>query len=164
VVFSIEAGWKESSIHIPLSLDKQKNVSKTNTPTFKIPGIRHRNLLDIIQNAFWDARANFYHLTPFRLFWKPTPNSEPEQVVTDLYNADAYLEEHEKLQQQPREPGCELEWVVTAIMVWSDATHMANFGQASLWPVYVFLRNQSKYSRAKLSNFAVHHLAYIPLV
>ncbi|KAF8233525.1 hypothetical protein L208DRAFT_1266202 [Tricholoma matsutake] len=47
-------------------------------------------------------------------------------------------------------------------MVWSDLTHLANFGQASLWPIYLFLGNQSKYQHVKPSQFAAHHLAYIP--
>ena len=84
--------------------------------------------------------------------------------MTDLYNSDAFLQEHEKLQQQPSEMGCDLEWVVSAIMVWSDSTHLANFGQASLWPIYLFLGNQLKYQCMKPSQFAAHHLAYIPTV
>lgn len=161
--FSGEAGWRESSVKIPLPVDKQK-LKEATAPTFEIPGVWHRDLLDVIRTAFQDTKAQFYHLTPFRLFWKPTPDSEPERVVTDLYNSDAFLQEHERLQQQPKELGCDLERVVAAIMVWSDSTHLASFGQASLWPIYLFLGNQSKYQRAKLSQFAAHHLAYIPSV
>lgn len=40
--------------------------------------------------------------------------------------------------------------------------HLASFGNAALWPIYLFLGNQSKYIRAKPSAFAAHHLAYIP--
>jgi Plavaka transposase len=118
----------------------------------------------VIQMAFKDTSSTFYHLTPFRLFWKPTADTEPERVVTELYNSDAFLDEYEKLQHQPKEPGCDLERVIAALMVWSDSTHLANFGQASLWPIYIFFGNQSKYSRAKPSHFAAHHLAYLPSV
>jgi len=161
--FSGEAGWRESSVKIPLPVDKQK-LKESTALKFEIPGVWHHDLLEVICTAFQDTKAQFYHLTPFRLFWKPTPDSEPERVITDLYNSDAFLQEHESLQQQPRELGCDLERVVAAIMVWSDSTHLANFGQASLWPIYLFLGNQSKYQRAKPSQFAAHHLAYIPSV
>ncbi|KAF8223215.1 hypothetical protein L208DRAFT_1518627 [Tricholoma matsutake] len=161
--FSGEAGWKESSVKIRLPVDKQK-LKEAVAPTFEIPGVWHRDLLEVICTAFEDTKTQFYHLTPLRLFWKPTPDSKPERVVTDLYNSDAFLQEHEKLQQQPSEMGCDLEWVVAAIMVWSDSTHLANFGQASLWPIYLFLGNQSKYQHTKPSQFAVHHLVYIPSV
>ena len=162
-VFSAETGWKQSSVKVRLPVDKHK-TSESMAPTFEIPGVWHRDLLDVIQMAFQDSKAQFYHLVPFRLFWKPDPDSEPERVVTDIYNSDAFLEEHEKLQQQPKEEGCDLERVIAAIMVWSDSTHLANFGQASLWPIYVFFGNQSKYQRGKPSKFAAHHLAYIPSV
>ncbi|KAF8238317.1 hypothetical protein L208DRAFT_1242759, partial [Tricholoma matsutake] len=161
--FSGEAGWKESSVKICLPVDKQK-LKEVVAPMFKIPGVWHRDLLEVIRTAFKDTKAQFYHLTLFHLFWKPTPDSEPERVVTDLYNSDAFLQEHEKLQQQPSEMGCDLERVVAAIMVWSDSMHLANFGQASLWPIYLFLGNQLKYQHAKPSQFAVHHLTYIPSV
>src|SRR6266567_260860 len=49
-------------------------------------------------------------------------------------------------------------------MLDSDSTHLANFGTATLWPVYTLFSNQSKYSCAKPSNFAAHHVAYLPLV
>ena len=54
--------------------------------------------------------------------------------------------------------------VLIGIMIWSDSTLLANFGTASLWPIYLYFGNQSKYSRAKPSDFAAHHLAYIPKV
>ena len=163
--FSRENGWVESSVNIPLPMEQHRSTSEDHAPTFKVSGIWHRSLLDIIKTALEDVSAKSYHLTPFKLFWKPeNPASEPERVVTDLYNSDAFLEEHEKLQQQPREPECELERVIASVMVWSDSTHLTNFGQASLWPVYVFFGNQSKYSRSKPSQFAAHHLAYLPSV
>ena len=133
-------------------------------PQVTVRGVWHRDLVDVIQTALEDPRAQSYHLTPFRMYWKPTEDSEPERIITDLYNSDAFLEEHEKLQQQPKEPGCALEQVVIALMNWSDSTHLASFGDASLWPIYMFLGNQSKYSRGKPSHFAAHHLAYVPTV
>ena len=162
-VFSGEAGWRESSVKIHLPVDKQK-LKEDTALMFEVPGVWHHDLLEVIRTAFEDTKAQFYHLTLFRLFWKSTPDSEPERVVTDLYNSDAFLQEHEKLQQQPSEMGCDLEQAVAAIMVWSDSTHLANFGQASLWPIYLFLGNQSKYQCAKPSQCAAHHLTYIPLV
>jgi hypothetical protein len=50
------------------------------------------------------------------------------------------------------------------MMIWSDSTHLAEFGNASLWLIYLFFGNQSKYSRAKPNDFAAHHIAYMPKV
>jgi hypothetical protein len=66
-VFSDEAGWKESSVKIRLPLDKQK-VKEATVPTFEIPGVWHRDLLEVIHTAFEDTKAQFYHLMPFHLF------------------------------------------------------------------------------------------------
>ncbi|OCB88193.1 hypothetical protein A7U60_g4712 [Sanghuangporus baumii] len=40
--------------------------------------------------------------------------------------------------------------------------NLANFGTASLWPLYMHLGSQSKYIHGKSSESACHHLAYIP--
>jgi len=47
-------------------------------------------------------------------------------------------------------------------MFWSDTTHLANFGTAKLWPIYMFFGNLSKYTRAEPSSHACYHVAYIP--
>ena len=74
------------------------------------------------------------------------------------------LSEEAKLNTASRVPGCNLETVIAALMLWSDSTHLANFGNAALWPVYMFIGNLSKYIRAKPTSFSAHHLAYIPKV
>ena len=50
------------------------------------------------------------------------------------------------------------------MMLGSDATHLAQFGTASLWLIYVFFGNMSKYDSSKPSEFAPCHLAYLPKV
>ena len=74
------------------------------------------------------------------------------------------LDAHKEINSLPREPGDDYKRVVASLMLWSDATQLANFGDASLWPVYLFFGNQSKYIRGKPSVAACHHVAYIPSV
>ncbi len=81
-----------------------------------------------------------------------------------MYNSEAMVLEYEKLTARPRAPGDNLEIAIVGIMLWSDSTHLAQFGNASLWPIYLFFANQSKYVRARPTSFAAHHLAYIPSV
>ena len=163
--FSGENGWFESSVKIWLPpATKQQRKPENETPEFEVTGVWHRKILEVIKTAFQDTSAKTFHYTPFRLFWKPTMDSKQQRVVTELYNSDAFLEEDEKLQHQLKEPGCDYERAIAALMLWSDSTHLASFGTASLWPVYLFFGNQTKYQRAKPSNFAAHHIAYIPKV
>ncbi|KZT05800.1 uncharacterized protein LAESUDRAFT_760025 [Laetiporus sulphureus 93-53] len=94
-------------------------------------------------------------------FWQPSSDSPPERLYGELYTADAMIAEQKKLESQCSEPD-DIEPVIAAIMLYSDSTHLANFGTASLWPMYAFIGNQSKYISAKPTSFVAHHLAYIP--
>ncbi|PCH35863.1 hypothetical protein WOLCODRAFT_51266, partial [Wolfiporia cocos MD-104 SS10] len=53
---------------------------------------------------------------------------------------------------------------IVPIMLWSDSTHLTNFGNASLWPIYMYFGSMSKYTRGKPTASASHHLAYMPSV
>ncbi|KAJ3765444.1 hypothetical protein FB446DRAFT_831487 [Lentinula raphanica] len=90
---------------------------------------------------------------------------EFQRVFTDLYNSDAFLREHDRVQRAPTDdPECKAEKVVAALMCWSDATQLANFGTAKLWPVYMLFGNLSKYIRSSPNSGAVNQLAYIPVI
>ena len=85
--------------------------------------------------------------------------------LSEVYDSDAFIEEQAKIQRAPLppdNPDCKLEKVIAACMVWSDGTHLANFGTAKLWPIYILFGNLSKYIRAQPTSGACLHLAYIP--
>jgi hypothetical protein len=162
--FSTSDGWHTTSISIRLPCDKVKQTEDT-APEFHIEGLHYRKITKVVKSAFEEPAARMFHHAPYKVFWQPDKTWPPECVVTELYTSDAMLEEYQKVDSKPPEvPGCNLETVITVIMLWSDSTHLASFGNAALWPVYLFLGNQSKYSCAKPKSFAAHHLAYIPKV
>jgi hypothetical protein len=162
--FSNENVWKNSTIRIPLPAEGIKHASEEAAPTLEVPGVHHRSLVEVITTAFQDDSAQRFHYVPHHLFWQATPESNPERVISELYNSDAFIEEYADLLKRPPSPGPALEIGIAALMVWSDSTHLAEFGNASLWPIYLFFGNQSKYSRAKPNDFAAHHIAYMPKV
>jgi hypothetical protein len=89
------------------------------------------------------------------------------RVQSELYTSPAFIQEHDKVQCLPLHPddqGCTRERVVAGLMFWSDSTHLASFGTAKLWPIYLMFANLSKYIRAMPKSGACHHLAYIPSV
>jgi len=49
-------------------------------------------------------------------------------------------------------------------MFWSDATHLTNFSDAKLWPLYLFFGGDSKYLRCKPSCHLCEHIAYFQTV
>jgi hypothetical protein len=84
-------------------------------------------------------------------------------VFCEVYDSDAFIEENDKIQRAlvpPDDPGCKCEKAVAAIMVWSDATHLANFGMAKLWPIYLLLGNLSKYFRSLPNSGACQHIIH----
>ncbi|KAJ3568500.1 hypothetical protein NP233_g5674 [Leucocoprinus birnbaumii] len=164
-IFMEKNGWKVSSVELKVPFEGVTYPQgEDSAPTFPVHGIQHRSLTKVIETAFSDPAAASFHYTPHKLFWQKTPNGPSERLFSELYNSDAFLAEHAKLQQQKSStgPNANLETAVAAIMLWSDATHLADFGSASLWPIYCYFGNQSKYERLKPSNFAAHHIAYIP--
>lgn len=156
-------GWKEDEVDIQIP-DGKEHKDMDDVPIFSVPGFHHRSLIEVIRTAIQDTGDRCFHYTPFKQFWKPSPDSPTERIYDEIYSSDAMLAEHIKVQRLPAEPGCTLERVVVALMFWSDSTHLANFGTASLWPLYLFLGNQSKWLRSKPRAGACHHVAYIPKV
>ena len=132
--------------------------------TFSVPGLLYRKLTTVIQAAFSSPLAHHFHLTPFKLF-HTTSTGKQERVFSELYDSDVYIEEHDKIQSAPLppdEPDCKREKVVFGLMIWSDGTHLTNFGTAKLWPIYSFFSGISKYIRNQPNSGACQHIAYIP--
>jgi hypothetical protein len=160
-VFSAKDGWVETSvpIHVPAEHVKRPEAD---APVFLVDGLHHRNIVEVVKAAVREPQAQQYHTAPFQQFWKPSEDAPAERVYSEVYSSDAMIEEHEKIKSEPR--ACTLETVVIALMLWSDSTHLASFGNASLWPIYLLIGNLSKYVRGKSTSFAAHHIAYIPKV
>lgn len=108
---------------------------------FAIPGFHHRSICDIIKETFAiDPAAHDFHYNPFELmhFAADKPS---ERVHGELYTSDSWLEADAKLQFSPPEPECELPRAIAAMMIWSDATHLSQFGHSKAWPIYLFFGN-----------------------
>ncbi|KAH9944804.1 hypothetical protein B0H21DRAFT_657575, partial [Amylocystis lapponica] len=156
---SSKDGWVTAAVNIDIPTGEKASPSRT----FTVPGLRFRPLVGVIQAAFSEPLSRHFHLFPFKRFWHPVDSPDHEQRVYDeLYTCDAFLKAHDELQKQPPEPDCHLERVVAALMFWSDSTHLASFGTAKAWPIYLFFGNLSKYVRAKPRAASCHHIAYIP--
>ncbi|KAI0070164.1 hypothetical protein K474DRAFT_1693896 [Panus rudis PR-1116 ss-1] len=157
--FHTEDGWREASVDIQVPLGKNLEPK-----TFRVDGLWYRPLEKVTETAFSSKQAAGFHYQPHRLFWQSpcAPNSTPIQVHGEAYTSEAFRDAYDELQRLPPEPGCELPRDVAACMLYSDSTHLAQFGNATLWPAYLSFSNQSKYERAKPGTFAHHHIAYFP--
>ncbi|KAJ7076247.1 hypothetical protein B0H15DRAFT_790815 [Mycena belliarum] len=139
------------------------DAEEVETHKFDIPGFHHRSLIHVMRSIIqFDDAAKAFHWHPYEQFWTPAvPWANPERVHDELYCSPAFVEADRKLQASSREPNCTLPRVIAGFMFWSDATHVAQFGQAKLWPIYSYFGNQSKYSRAQPSSRASSQVAYL---
>lgn len=141
----------------------EKN-SNGNGQIFTVPGFHYRPLTAVIRAAFTEAMSRWFHFTPFKRFWKSPATSQEQRLHDELYMSDAWIQAHDDLQKQRRDDGCKLEKVIAGLMFWSDSTHLAQFGNAVAWPIYLYFGNQSKYACACPSSGACHAVRFIPTV
>jgi hypothetical protein len=160
--FMKEAGWKKGTVRIPLPCPRVK-CPESQAPTLDIPDVFHRSWPSVIKETFEGSDFKNLHLTPFEMHQKRSQLGDT-RVFSEIYNSDVMIQEHIKLQAKQNLKDEKMEVVVAAIMNWSDSTHLAQFGNASLWPLYSAFGNMSKYIRNKPKSYAFNHMAYIPSV
>ena len=163
--FCTQHSWIKSSFDFPLIKEGIKCASETdsNIPFIRIENVIHCSITDIIKSMFADSISFTFHMTPFKQCWT-TADGRNIRVYSEGYTSTRMLDAHEEINSLPKNPGDHWERVIAPLMLWSDATQLANFGDASLWLVYLFFGNQSKYTRGKPTAVACHHVAYIPSV
>ena len=149
------------------SVDIEVPSGAKNVPSakFSVTGLHYHPLLSILRSVFADPLAAKFHLSPYKMFHKSPTSGVEQHVYSEMYDSDAFIEEHDWVQHAtlpPDDPDCKRIKVVAAMMFWSDSTHLANFGTAKLWPIYMMLGNLSKYVRVLPSSGACMHVAYIP--
>ena len=105
------------------------------------------------------------HFTePYVLHWHPPHKTHEIGVHGEFFTSEFFINAHNQLQNSPPELGCELPCCIVALMFWSDATQLTAFGDAKLWPLYMYFRNESKYTRWQPSAYLCDHIAYFQTV
>jgi Plavaka transposase len=158
-----DAGWKCTPISITVPFHRRaKNPGPRNHTVVEL---YHRSLVSVIREKLADKSDDQkFHYEPYELFWQRTEQSVEVRVYGELYTSLAFCKAHSDVQESPRMPGCNLPRVVVGLMFWSDATHLTSFGNAKLWPCYVFFGNESKYRRCKPTDNLCNHIAYFQAV
>ncbi|KAF7966593.1 hypothetical protein HWV62_37801 [Athelia sp. TMB] len=153
------AGWKCKPIIIKVPFHQR---AESPGPKPYIAGhLYHRSLVAVIREKLSDPfHAAGFHYEPFELFWQPRDVNSKTRVHGELYTSPAFLRAYQELLESPGEPNCSLPRILVAMMFWSDATQLTSFGNAKLWPCYLFFGNESKYRRCKPSCHLCSHVAY----
>ena len=160
-------GWKEGSVSIRVPCTGVKQL-ESEAPEFVVEGILYRDIVEVITAELEDPDTfDNIHVTPHKEWWKLGPDQDPIRVYSEIYNSDAMLAADTAMRDNTnatRGPDDDLETFIVSALLYSDSTHLTSFGHASLWPIYLFLGNISKYIRSRPTSFSAHHIAYIPTV
>jgi hypothetical protein len=152
--------WVETDITLDIPTKSKDKPSRS----FSIPGFHYRPLVAVICSAFADIQASAFHLFPFKRVWKDPLDGHQERVFDELYTSDSWLDAQDDLQRQSREPSCSLKRIIGGLMLFSDATHLATFGMAKAWPLYLYFGNLTKYARSAPKSGACHLVGFLPSV
>ncbi|KAE9385432.1 hypothetical protein BT96DRAFT_949848 [Gymnopus androsaceus JB14] len=126
---------------------------------------------DLVHNVILNSEFNMQHLASYSGKreaekmdnWSHTPNTSSSSASGSATSSPCIpfsATAPDKWSTNPSSSGPE--HVIAWIQLWSDSTHLAEFGTASLWPIYLYFGNLSKYTQGKSKSHAAHHLAYIP--
>jgi hypothetical protein len=165
-MFQREDGWQESSVRIRLPLDKKK-MPETQAAEFEVNEIFHRDIIDVVSSVYQSDAVRYFNHIPFKQFWKSSEHAPPERLYGEFFSSQAMLDADNEICKFCLENDLDhsdLEAVTVPILLYSDSTHLASFGTASCWPIYMFFGSQSKYVRARPTSSACHHIAYMPKV
>ena len=161
-----DQGWTRGSVSISVPCPRKK-VAESEAVKFEIDGLLYRDLATVIKNACQDeTTAGSFHTTPFEERWKQSDSAASSiRLYGEAYTSDEMINAYQEVQNVPPHPDYpDAKNVVVELAPYSDATMLAQFRTASLWPVYVYFGNLSKYVRCQPSSHAAHHTAYFPLV
>lgn len=157
-------GWKEGSVKIPVPCTRVQQ-KESEAPEFVVDGILYRDAVEVIESELKNPEVfESIHVVPYKEWWHPRQGEDPVRMYSEVYNSDVMLEADTKMREGLSSTGGILETFIVSALLYSDSTHLASFGNASLWPIYLFLGNVSKYTRSKPSSYSAHHIAYIPKV
>jgi hypothetical protein len=158
-----DAGWLKTEVIIDVPFSR--TTAQPDTRPYVAADLYHQSLVSVIQEKLANAHDDeHFHYEPYQLQWSPAHLPHEVNIQGELYTSPAFMDVHRALQESPGELNCDLLRVVAALMFWSDATQLTTFGNAKLWPVYMYFGNESKYCRCKPSCYLSNHVAYFQKV
>ena len=159
-----DTGWEHTPVTISVPFQPRRGTpSDCNAvpQQFTVSDFYHRNLVSVIREKLASAADDdFFHYQPFKLKWQSAAHPGIVNVHGELYNSEAFIEADRELRSSPPEPKCNAPRHIVAMMFSSDSTHLTSFGDAKLWPLYLYFGNESKYRRCKPSCHLANHVAY----
>src|SRR5260370_19006814 len=131
--FPHKDGWLESSVQIRLPLDKEKML-ETDAAEFEVGGILHPNIINIISLVYQSNAVESFNHIPFKEFWKPSEDAPPNHLYGEIFSSEEMLNADDKICKCCLVNDLDSEDIEVAcvpLLLYSDLTHLTNFGTAS---------------------------------
>ena len=158
-----DAGWMCTTVTISAPFSRRS--ANPGPSDYSVPNFYHRLLVSILHERVLDPNDHhLFHYEPYELRWRRPRNNRDITVHSKLFTSKSFLDAHRELLESLPVPECTLPHRIVAFMFWSDATQLTSFGDAKLWPLYVFFGNQTKYRRGQPSTKLCSHVAYFQTV
>ncbi|TFK34101.1 hypothetical protein BDQ12DRAFT_700523 [Crucibulum laeve] len=154
----IDSGWHKSQVTIDVPF--HRFTTRPGVREYTVTDFYHCSLMSVIREKLSSpSHHTTFHHDPYELWWT-SPSGHNSRVYGELYASKLFLEEHQKIQKLLLNETCCLPRTIAALMFWSDSTQLTSFGNAQLWPLYLFFGNESKYRRCKPTLNLCEHIAY----
>ena len=159
----MDDGWECRNIII--SVPFSHRCENPGPKDYTILGFYWCSLISIIQEQLINPiRCSRFRFEPYSLRWQPPHRTCSIKVHGELFTSQVFIETHLKLQDSPPEADCSLPQRIVTLMFWSDMTQLTLFGEAKLWPLYMYFGNKSKYDCAQPISHLCAHVAYFQMV
>lgn len=112
--------------------------------TWTTEGAYIRTIPQVVRAAVASPAGRRFNYDGFEEWWQPDSASSPQRVWHNSYTADAFLRAEHALRSSEPPGHADSPRRVIGLMFWSDSTHLTDFGQAALHPIYMALVNQDK--------------------
>ena len=158
-----DSGWKNTTVWICTPF--HCHAWHPGPKEYSIEGFHHHSLVDIIhENVSDPSHHRLLYYEPYELCLQPPHKAKDVRVYGKLYTSGSFLTAHRQLQDSPPELGCALPQHIIALMLLLDAMRLTTFGMAKLWPLYIYMGNESKYMHFQPSVNLCSHAAYFHTV
>jgi len=157
-------GWIQRDVTI--SVPFPRRCLHPGPRTYTVSRFYRRSLVSIIREALSDpVWCRSFRFEPYLLQWKRSCSIDDIGIYGEFFSSQAFITAHRDLQGAHLDStSCTLPQRIVALMFWSDATQLTAFGDAELWPLYVYFGNESKYRCCMLTTNLCSHAAYFQTV
>ncbi|KAG2012298.1 hypothetical protein CC2G_012329 [Coprinopsis cinerea AmutBmut pab1-1] len=78
--FPVQDKWVLSDVSLRVPVPGAGSDSIEDAPSFTLKNVCHRRLIDVITSALDEPASEYFHISPFTEYWKPSPDGEPVRL------------------------------------------------------------------------------------